>query len=120
MESCVVASWEYTPYVEDLTVETANLGVVADELDGNAGPAKVGGHGEVGDGGNHGDHGGDVVEDTVLTRLGEGKTHEGNGRRDHDGGDGPVPVGTMSGDCDLSVSIVDSVAWERMSVSYAI
>jgi hypothetical protein len=55
-----------------------------------------------------------------LTRLGEGKTHEGNGRRDHDGGDGPVPVGTMSGDCDLSVSIVDSVAWERMSVSYAI
>jgi hypothetical protein len=120
MESCVVANWEYTPHVEDLAVETANLGVVADELDGNAGPAKVGSHGEVGDGGDHGDHGGDVVEDTVLTGLGEGKTHEGNGRSDHDSGHGPVPVGTMSGDGNLSVSIVDGVAWERMSVSCAI
>jgi len=107
-----VANREYQPHVEDLTVETAHLGVVADELDGNTGPAKVGSHGKVRDGGNHGDHGGDVVEDTVLTRLGEGKTHEGDGRSDHDSSHGPVPVGTVSGDGNLSVSIVDGIAWE--------
>jgi hypothetical protein len=115
-----VANREYIPHVEDLTVETANLGVVADELDSNAGPAKVGSHGEVCNGGDHGDHGSNVVEDTVLARLGEGKTHEGDGRSDHDSSHGPVPVGTVSGDGNLSVSIVDGVAWERMSVSYAV
>ena len=101
----------YTPHVEDLTVETANLRIVTDELDGNAGPAKVGSHGEVGNGGDHGDHGGDVVEDTVLTRLGERKAHECHGRSDHDSSHSPVPVGTVSGNGDLSVSIVYSVTW---------
>jgi hypothetical protein len=105
----VVANREYTPHVEDLTVETANLGVVANELDGNASPSKVGSHGEVGNRRDHGDHSRYVVEDTVLARLGERKTHEGDGRRDHDSRDRPVPVGTVSGDGDLGVSIVDSV-----------
>ena len=107
-----MANREYIPHVEDLTVETANLGVIADELDSNAGPAKVGSHGEVCNGGDHGDHGSNIVEDTVLARLGESKTHEGDGRSDHDSSHSPVPVGTVSGDGNLSVSIVDGVAWE--------
>jgi len=106
-----MANEKYIPHVEDLTVETANLRVVANELDGNASPSKVGSHGEVGNGRDHGDHGGDVVEDTVLTRLGEGKAHEGDGRSDHDSRHGPVPVRTMSGNGNLSVSIVDRVIW---------
>jgi len=56
--------------IEDLTVQACDLGVAADELDGSWCPANVGGHAEVGDGGDHGDTGGDVVEDTVLARLG--------------------------------------------------
>jgi hypothetical protein len=104
-----VANEKYIPHVEDLTVETANLGVVANELDGNASPSKVGSHGEVGNGRDHGDHGRYVVEDTVLARLGDGKAHERDGRRDHDSSHRPVPVGTVSGDGNLSVSIVDGV-----------
>jgi hypothetical protein len=33
--------------IEDLTVKTRNLRVAADELNGNAGPAKVRSHGEI-------------------------------------------------------------------------
>lgn len=51
--------------VVDLTEVAANLGVAALELDGDGGPTQVGGHGEVGNGSDHGDAGGDVVENTI-------------------------------------------------------
>ena len=96
-------------HIEDLTVETSNARVAALELDSNAGPAKVRCHGEVCNGGDHGDRGGDVVEDAVLARLGGGKTDEGHGRDHHDGRDSPVPIGAMGGDGDAGVRVVDGI-----------
>lgn len=52
--------------VVDFTVDTGDLGVTSQELDVDGCPAQVGGHGEVGNGGDHGDGCGDVVEDTIC------------------------------------------------------
>jgi len=106
--------------IEDLTVQACDLGVAADELNGSWCPANVGSHAEVGDGGDHGDTGGDVVEDAVLARLGVGETEEGDGGGGHGGADGPVEVGAADGDrnCCISAGIADGVAgvWMGMLV----
>lgn len=78
--------------VEDLAVSTTNLRVVANEFDGNASPAKVGSHGEVGDCCDHGDGCRNVVEDTLLAGLGGGESNECNRCSDHDRSHSPVPV----------------------------
>lgn len=96
--------------VEDLTVDTADNGVVAHELNIDRGPTKVGGHGEVGDSGDHGNGSGDVVEDTVLARLGDTQTKEDEGASSHDSADSPVPVRTADGDGNVDGLAVDSVA----------
>ena len=97
--------------VEDLTVDTADDWVAAYEFDIDGSPAKVGAHGEVGNGGNHGDGCSDVVEDAVLAGLGDGKADKGKGRAGHDGADGPVPIGAMGSDGNGDRLAVDSVAW---------
>jgi hypothetical protein len=99
--------------VEDLTVDTANLRHVGSlELDIDGGPAKVGGHGEVGNSGDHSNGSSHVVEDTVLARLGHTETQEDKGRSSHDGADSPVPVGTANGDGDVRRLAIDQVGCE--------
>ena len=78
--------------IEDLAVETSNFRVATDELDSNTSPAKVRGHGKVSNRGNHGNGGGDVVEDAVLARLGGRESNEGQCCSDHDSAHSPVPV----------------------------
>lgn len=104
------------PNIEDLTVNTADLGVAAAELNVDRGPAKVGSHGEVGNGGGHGNSGSDVMENTMLTRLGNSKTGEDEGRQGHDSSHCPVPVGAADGDGDVSALAVDSVAIDAQGV----
>lgn len=102
-------------HVEDLTVETANHRVAALPLNHDAGPAEVRSHGEVGDGSDHGDSGGDVVEDTVLARFGGSEADEAHGRDHHDGCDRPIPVGAMGGDGNASVGVVDGIVWQTLA-----
>ena len=87
--------------VEDLSKVAGNLGLAAHKLDGDGGPAQVGGHGEVGDGGHEGDTGGDVMKESMGARTHEAHGIEDQGRHRHDGGDGPVPVGPTRGDGDV-------------------
>ena len=65
-----------------------DLGVASAELDRDACLPKIGTHGEIGNGGHHGDGRGDVMEDPVATRFGEGKTDEGECADGHNGTDG--------------------------------
>lgn len=106
-------------HVEDLAVCATNDGVAAGKLDGNRGPADVGGHGEVGDGGDEGDGSGDVVEDALLTRLRPGEAEEAHGGEGHQGANGPVDIRTVRGDGDLSRStgIVDGATICRLMMS---
>lgn len=67
------------------------------KLDDNRGLAQVGSHGEIGNGSNHGDGGGDVVEDPVRSGFGEGHADEHEGRGGHEGANCPVQVRAMSG-----------------------
>jgi hypothetical protein len=99
--------------IEDLTVDTANLSHARTaELNIDGGPAEVGGHGEVGDSGDHGNGSSDVVEDTVLAGLGHTETQEDKGRSGHDGADSPVPVGTANGDGNVGRLSIDHVGCE--------
>jgi hypothetical protein len=98
--------------IEDLTVKTRNLRVAADELNGNAGPAKVRSHGEISNRCHHSDGCGDVVEDAVLARLGGCKSNKGEGRSHHDRAHSPVPIRTANGDGNVSVGIVDGIVCE--------
>ena len=102
--------------IEDVAVGATDDRVVAGKFNGDGSPSEVGAHGEVGDRGNHGDAGGDVVEDTVLAGLGETQADEGEGGRGHDCADGPVPVGTVSGDGDVSGGAIDGACCEEPSV----
>jgi len=98
--------------IKDLAVKTADLRVVANELDGNTSPAKVRSHREVRDRGNHGDGSGDVVEDAVLARLSCCESNESHSRGNHDRAHSPVPVRTANGDGNVSVGIVDGIVCE--------
>jgi hypothetical protein len=99
--------------VEDLTVDTADLRHVRSaELNIDGGPAEVGSHREVGNSGDHGDGSGDVVEDTVLTRLGHTQAQEDEGGSSHGSADSPVPVGTANGDGDVRRLAIDQVGCE--------
>lgn len=84
----------------------------------DTGPTKVGCHREISDRCNHGDCCSDVVEDTLLARLGEGQTHEGKGGYHHDSGHSPVPVGSMGGEvvvCDNGLALrAEAVDSERL------
>ena len=82
--------------VEYFSKGAVNLGVGTHELRFNARLPQVGAHGEIGDAGNHGDSGGDVVEETVCTRLGEGEAHEGDGRDNHHSADGLATINLRS------------------------
>jgi len=53
--------------VEDFTVPACNFGVASHELDDDGSISQVGCHGEVGNGSNEGDGGGDVMESTLAT-----------------------------------------------------
>jgi hypothetical protein len=100
-------------HVEDLADVSSDLRITTLEFNLNTGPAKVGCHGEVSNGCNHGDGCGDVVEDTLLARLPEGQPHEGKGRDHHDRRHGPVPVGSMGG---KMVSCDDRLAFRTEAV----
>jgi len=106
--------------VEDFpisTLKTTDLWVVTDEFDWDTGLTEVGAHAEVGDGSDQGDSGGDIMEETVGTRPGEGQAHEGERCNDHDGADGEVPVAATDGDgdgrntTDAIVDIESLVTW---------
>ena len=87
--------------VEDLsgaTRNTAQLGARADELGLDLRLSQVGGHGVVGNGSNQRDGSGNVVKDTMRSRLGKGQTDKGHGRHGHDGSDGPIPIGAVGSD----------------------
>lgn len=81
--------------VVDLTARATNDRVAALELNLNGDPSQVRCESEVGDGCNHDNTGGDVVEDTVMARLGERQAHEAQHGNSHAGADSPVPVGAM-------------------------
>lgn len=84
------------------------------ELGHDGGLAEVRGHGPVGDTGDGGDSGGDVVEQTVGLRLGEGEAHEGEGGSAHDRAHGEVPVRTTDGDSEIAVCKHRAVYVERL------
>ena len=87
------------------------------ELNHDRSPAQVGTHSEVCNGGDHGDRGGDVVEDTMGSRLSQSESDEGDGGNCHDSADGEVPVGTPRGDVDLTALAIKRVAyWSRLVV----
>ena len=69
--------------IEDLSKGARNLRIGTDELWTNTRLAQIGAHGEISDGGDHGDTGGDVVEETVCARLGEGEANEGESGDNH-------------------------------------
>jgi len=75
-------------HIEDLPDAARDLGVGADEFRGDTSLTQISTHGEVGDGGDHGDACGDVMEDAVWPWLGEGEASEGDGGGKHDGADG--------------------------------
>lgn len=56
--------------IEDLSEVSMNLGVVPHILRLDTSLSQIGAHGEIGDGGHHGDRCRDVVEHTVGARLG--------------------------------------------------
>ena len=74
-------------HVKDLAVGTMNLAVGTHELHGDRCKAQVRCHGEVGNGCDQGNSGGDVVEDTVGARLGERETPKDERRDKHNRGD---------------------------------
>lgn len=92
--------------VEDLTVDSFDLGVSSLELDWDGGIPKVGSHCEVRNGSNKTYSSSDVVEDPVLPWLGEAGTHEAKGTHRHNSSDSPVNVGSASGDVDVGGSRV--------------
>lgn len=55
--------------IEDLALEALNYSIVAHKFDIDWCPAQMGGHGVIGDRGDHGNAGRDVVEDTLIARL---------------------------------------------------
>ena len=100
--------------VEDLTVIAAHDRVVAEELDLDRDEAKVAGHCEVSDGGNHGNSGRDVVEDALLARLRLRQTGEDESRDSHACADCPVPVGAADGNGNVGSNAIDGVACTRL------
>lgn len=95
--------------IEDLTVPAGNDRLASNELDIDGSPAQVGSHGEVGNGGDHGDSCGDVVEDTVLARLGQAKADEDKGANGHNSTNCPVPIRTTDGNSNVDGLAVDNV-----------
>lgn len=73
----------YISNIEDLTKVPRDLRIGPNELGFDTRLSQVCTHSEVGDGCDHGDRGGDVVENTVGARLGERETSEGDGRDEH-------------------------------------
>lgn len=103
--------------IEDFAIHATDTISGADELDIDWRPAEIRGHGEVCDRGDHRDSGGDVVEETVGTRLRRRQTDEGEGSAGHHGGDRPVPVGAMGGDSDHDMFAVLRVGYEAKNIS---
>jgi hypothetical protein len=96
--------------VEDLAIIARNEVASTMELNHNRSPAQVGTHSEVCDGGDHGDRGGDIVENSMGSWLSQSESDEDDGGNRHDSADGEVPVGTPRGDVDLTALAVESVA----------
>ena len=106
--------------VKDLAVtahQSTDLGVTADEFDRDGSLAETGAHGEVCNGGHEGDGGGNVMEDTVTTRLGEGQAHEGERGGRHDGTYCPVPITSTNSAVQQLVSpSTQTVRWDGCSL----
>ena len=87
-QRCTQSDDSYLPvnvaHIEDGAVSAVNTRVAPRKLDGDGGKAEVGTHGEIGDGGYHCHQGGDVVEDTMGTGLGERKADKTQGSHGHD------------------------------------
>jgi hypothetical protein len=56
-------------HIKDLSNNAGFLRVPSPKLDGDARPAKVGRHGEVGDRGNQRNAGGDVVKEACMSKI---------------------------------------------------
>lgn len=69
--------------VKDLTVLAMHKRVGSEPFHLNGSPTQVRAHAEIGNGGNHGDGGGDVVEDAVGARFRGRKSDETKGRGAH-------------------------------------
>lgn len=96
--------------IVDGAVGTTNDWIAAAELDFDRREAEVGAHGEVGNGCNKDDTTGDVVEDTVAALNTVRHGCEDEACHSHDGTDGEVEVGAMSGQTNVCSATVDSVA----------
>ena len=97
--------------VEDLAIVASNKVALTMEFNHDRSPAQVGTHGEVCYGGDHGDRGGDIVENTICSWLSQSEADEDHGGNYHDSADGIVPVGTMRGDVDLTPLAIQRVAY---------
>ena len=97
--------------VEDLAIDTMNNWVGAKELHINWCPAKVRGHGEVGDRCDKSDTSCDVVENSMLSWFGHGKAHECKSSASHDGTDSPIPVRAMGRDGDIDMFAILGVRY---------
>ena len=84
--------------VENFTIDTTHCGIRSHEFDVDRCPSKVGSHGEVRYSRDHGDARCNVVEDTVLSRFGESKSHECKGSAGHDSRNRPIPIRATDGD----------------------
>jgi hypothetical protein len=80
------------PDVENLSHIATDLGISAEELDLDGGPAKIAAHTEVCDGGDQADRDVEVVEQALGAWLEEGEAHKGEGGEGHHSGDGEEPV----------------------------
>lgn len=73
----------YISHIEDLAKFTGDLRVGTNEFRPNTRRTQIGAHSEICNGSDHRDRSGDVVEDTVRTRLGVGQSDEDQGRDEH-------------------------------------
>lgn len=119
-------------HIKDFTKLASHLGIGADKLGFDASLAEVGAHGEICNGGDHGDGGSDIMEDSVWTGLGEGQACESDGGDKHDCADSlkdgsvkmpcpvqctrgknetthPIPVTAMCGDGNVRCGAIDHV-----------
>lgn len=108
------------PDIVDFAVHASDLGITALELDGNTSPSQMRSHGEVSNRCDHGDGGGDVVENALLARLCGGKTTEGDCACNHQSRDGPVPIRTVIRNGDIGRGIADGVICKVLLAMFAV
>lgn len=78
--------------VKDLSVDPADNGVTAKELDIDGRPSQIGAHCEIGDAGNHTQATGEVEEHSICARLHSAQSKDSEASEAHHGADSEVPI----------------------------